>query len=198
MPAIAPLQRARSELDTDHIDALVKGIAIPPRPSLLAALQEEISVEDPDTRKIAQIVGKDVALTAAVLRTVNSPLYGLSRPVANLGQALTVLGLCQVGTLVLGLVLRKSLGDQGLNLTRFWDVSAKRSYALVRLARGLGRLEVDMAQTFGLFCDVGIPLLMQRFPGYLETLKQANCAADRSFCEVEHAVHDTDHALIGA
>lgn len=198
MPASASLQRARHELGSNHVDELVKSIAIPPRPSLLAALQEEIALEDPDTRKIAQIVGKDVALTAAVLRAVNSPHYGLSRSIATLGQALTVLGLQSVSTLVLGLVLRKALGDKGLNLTRFWDVSAKRSYALIRLARGLGRVEVDMAQTFGLFCDVGIPLLMQRYPDYVSTLKQANSCAERSFCDVEHAVHDTDHALIGA
>ncbi|MEO8299434.1 MAG: HDOD domain-containing protein [Burkholderiales bacterium] len=198
MTTTARLQHAQSQLDASQIDELVKGISIPPRPSLLDALQREITLDDPDPRKIAQIVSRDVAMTAAVLRAVNSPFYGLSRQVESLPQALSVLGLRQVSTLVLGLVLRKALSDRGQNLTRFWDVSAKRSYAMVQLARGLGGVELDMAQTFGLFCDVGIPLLMQRFPDYTETLKRANSAPDRSFCEVEHAAHDTDHALVGA
>jgi len=54
-----------------------------------------------------------------------------------------------------------------------------------------------VAQSFGLFCDVGIPLLMQRFPEYAQTLKAANDEIDRNFTEVEQARHQTDHALIG-
>lgn len=191
------LDQAYRQLDAVQIDTLVKGISIPPRPALLTAVQQELAKPDPDMRRIADAVSRDAALTAAVLTAVNSPFYGLSRRVESLSQALAVLGLRQVSTLVLGLVLRKALTDQGPNLTRFWDVSSKRSYAMMRLARGLGGLEPDLAQTYGLFCDVGIPLLMQRFPNYTATLQQANADTERSFCEVEHAVHNTDHALIG-
>jgi HD-like signal output (HDOD) protein len=53
---------------------------------------------------------------------------------------------------------------EGPQLTRFWDVSGKRSLAMRSLARELGGVDVGIAQSFGLFCDVGIALLMQRFP----------------------------------
>jgi HD-like signal output (HDOD) protein len=193
------LHRAQLELDPARIDALVKGISIPPRPSLLNQLQQELAADDPDNVRIVKIVGQDVALTAAVLRTVNSPFYALSRQVESLGQAMMFLGMRQISSLVLGLVLRKSLGERGPNLTRFWDVSTKRSYAMLRLARLIGGIEPDQAQTFGLFCDIGIPLLMQRFPNdYVETLKLANADPTRGFCEVERARHHTDHALVGA
>jgi HD-like signal output (HDOD) protein len=68
---------------------------------------------------------------------------------------------------------------------------------LARLARGLKLVDVDVAQTFGLFCDVGIPLLMKRFPDYVQTLMACNSEKERSFTEVEQARHHTDHALIG-
>ena len=90
------------------------------------------------------------------------------------------------------------LRTDGPQLTRFWDVSAKRSYAMTLLARSLRGIDVDIAQSFGLFCDVGIPLLMHRFPDYGRTLKASNDDTDRSFTEVEQASHQTDHALIGA
>jgi HD-like signal output (HDOD) protein len=67
-----------------------------------------------------------------------------------------------------------------------------------RLARGLRGVDIDVAQSFGLFCDVGIPLLMQRFADYPATLRAANQDPARSFTEVEQAAHDTDHAMIGA
>jgi HD-like signal output (HDOD) protein len=190
--------QAEAQLASADLDRLVKGIQIPPRPSLLADLQREINNDDPDPLKIARIVSQDVAMTAAVLSAVNSPFYGLTRRVETLGQALAFLGLRQVGVLVTGLVLRRALTDKGANLARFWDVSAKRSYALSQLARGLRGVDVDLAQSFGLFCDVGIPLLMQRFPAYTETLKLANSSTEVPFTEVEHACHNTDHALVGA
>ncbi|MEO8124760.1 MAG: HDOD domain-containing protein [Burkholderiales bacterium] len=180
------------------VDALISGIAIPPRPALLTELQMEMTGADPDFDRIARLVAGDVALTAAVLRTVNSPFYALSRKAATMPEAITLLGLRQIGALVTGFVLRKSIGGEGANLTRFWDVTTKRSFALARLARGLRGIDVDVAQTFGLFCDVGIALLMQRFPAYAATLAAANRCEDLPFTQVEQAAHQTDHALVGA
>ena len=178
-------------------DALVKNIGIPPRPATLMDLQSEIARPEPDLRRVARLVASDVALTAAMLRTVNSPAYGLPRPCETVDQAITMLGLKQVSVLVTGLMVRKVLRTDGPQLTRFWDVSSKRSFAMRRLARGLRGVDVDIAQSFGLFCDVGIPLLMQRFPDYGRTLKACNDEPERSFTEVEQAHHQTDHALIG-
>lgn len=179
-------------------DALVASIAIPARPSLVTDVQKEMAADDPDVRRIARLVGMDVAMTAAVLSAVNSPLYSPARPITTLDQAIAMLGLRRIGTLVTGFAVRQAVKGDGVRLTRFWDVSTKRAYALFRLARGLRGIDPDWAQTFGLFCDVGIPLLMQRFPDYAATLKAANEEGAKSFTEVEGAAHRTDHATIGA
>jgi HD-like signal output (HDOD) protein len=129
---------------------------------------------------------------------VNSPFYALTRQASTLDQAISLIGLRQIGTLVTGFALRQALRGDAANLTRFWDVSTKRSYALSRLARGLRGVEIDVAQSFGLFCDVGIPLLMQRFADYGATLRDANQSRSQSFTAVEQAAHRADHAMIGA
>jgi HD-like signal output (HDOD) protein len=177
---------AEQQLLAPETDALVKDIGIPPRPSTLVDLQEEMGKEDPDFGRIGRLVSTDVAMTVALLKVVNSPLYGLSRRCETVDQAIAMLGLKQVGSVVTGLVLRKVLPVNGPQLVRFWDVSGKRSHAMARLA-----------QSFGLFCDVGIPLLMGRFPTYGQTLKACNEETTRSFTDVEHAHHQTDHALVG-
>ena len=111
-----------------------------------------------------------------------------------------MIGLKQIAQIVTGVTLRKSLRTDGPQLTRFWDVSGKRSFALSRLAVELGGgvVDVDVAQSFGLFCDVGIPLLMQRFPDYGQTLKACNDEKVRLVTDVEQDRHSTDHALIGS
>ena len=180
------------------IDGLVRSITIPPRPSLLVDLQREIGATDPDFHRIARIVGADVALSAAVLRSVNSPFYALTRRAETLEQAVSLVGLRQVGTLVTGLVLRQVLRADGPDLHDFWTRSDRRAFAMTQLAVGLRGVATDIAHSFGLFCDVGIPLLMPRFPDYAQTLQRATRATDRNFTDVEQAAHRTDHALIGA
>jgi HD-like signal output (HDOD) protein len=198
MPIATPSEQAEQHLASADVDQLVRDLGVPPQPKILLDLSNEMRRPEPDIQRITRIVAGDVALTAAVLRVANSPTYGLSRRAETLGQAVNLLGLRQIGVMVTGLVMRKALRTDGPQLTRFWDVSAKRSWALSTLARQLRGVDVDVAQTFGLFCDVGIPLLMQRFPDYGATLQAANAEQRRSFTEVEQDAHHTDHALVGA
>jgi HD-like signal output (HDOD) protein len=198
MTIAVTVQEAERSLADPSTDKLVRELGIPPRPQMLADISREMQRPEPDMQRIAHIVATDVALTAAVLRVANSPAYGLSRRVETLNQALSLLGLRQIGAMVTGLVMRKVMRTDGPQLTRFWDVSAKRSWALSSLTRHLHGVDVDVSQTFGLFCDVGIPLLFQRFPGYGQTLQAANAETLGSFTEVESRAHQTDHALIGA
>lgn len=197
-PSPRTISNAQQQLDDPALDLLVRDIGVPPQPAVLAALQAELRREDPDLRRVAAAVASDVALTAAVLRTANAPAYGLTRRAETLGQALAMLGLRQLGVIVSSIVLRQLVPANGPKLTRFWDVSAKRAWAMSRLARGLRGVDIDIAQTFGLFCDVGIPLLMRRFEHYGSTLQAANASTEELFTAVEHRMHGTDHALIGA
>ena len=196
----SPAPGSSSRLADAEADALVRSMGIPPRPATLMDLQAEIGKEDPDFQHVTRLVASDVALTAAMLRIVNSPAYGLTRQCDTVGQAVRMAGLKQIAQIVTGVMLRKALRTGGPQLTRFWDVSSKRSFALSRLAveLGGGTVDVDVAQSFGLFCDVGIPLLMQRFPDYGPTLKACNDEKMRLFTDVEQERHSTDHALIGS
>ena len=179
-------------------DAVLKDIVIPSCPAVLTQLRTEMAQDDPDTGKVARMVGADVALSLAVLRTINSPYYGLRRQVDDIGQAVAMLGMRQVSMLVTSILMRQSLNSNGLKLVRFWDVSNKRSLGLAKLAKGLHGVEVHLAQSFGLFCDIGIPLLMQRFPDYGMTLKLANEDPEGVFTDVEREHHGADHAHIGS
>jgi HD-like signal output (HDOD) protein len=189
---------AQRQMDAAAVSGLIKDIPIPPRPAVVQQMQEEMAHHEPDMRRIAEIVGQDVGLTLAVLKTVNSPLYGLSRRADSVAQAVGLIGLQQLGVLVSALAMRSLLKGDGKTLSRFYDTSSRRALAMARMARDTGTVDVVLAQTFGLFCDVGIPLLMSRFPDYTRTLGVANEDASRSFTAVEQQAHHTDHALIGA
>lgn len=173
-------------------------VGIPACPAILEALRRQVACDDPDFHLIGRIIATDVALTAVLLRTVNSAAFGLSRKVGSVDQALSMIGARQLLVLVTRLVVRQALNAEGPRFTRFWDVSAKRSHALLRMARTLRCVDAGVAQTFGLFCDVGIVLLMQRFPAYGDTLRACNAEALRPYTEIERDTHKTDHAFVGS
>lgn len=83
------------------------------------------------------------------------------------------------------------------SLDRFWDRSNYHAIVCGRLARYLRSISADGAYTFGLFNDCGIPILIQRFPDYKETLRLAN-QSEQSFVAIENERHHTSHALVGA
>ena len=198
MAVATTAQEAETQLMDAALGGLIKDIGIPPRPVVVQQLQDELAKPESDIRKIAQIIGQDIGLSVAVLKMVNSPIYGLSRRAESVDQAVNLIGFKQLGILVAALAMRSLMKGDGKSLQRFYDTSARRALGMTSMAKSTGLVDVAMAQTFGLFCDVGIPLLMHRFPDYVQTLKTANEDRERSFTAIEQQAHQSDHALIGA
>jgi len=81
-------------------------------------------------------------------------------------------------------------------MERFWDRSNYHSLVSARLAKRVPGVSSEDAYTFGLFHDCGMPILMQRFPDYKDTLALAN-RSPRPVWELESEHHGTDHVVIG-
>jgi HD-like signal output (HDOD) protein len=188
---------ALSAATTDPVDALIKSIRIPPRPSLLADLQRELASSDPSPETIGRIVARDVGMAGALLKLANSSFYGTKRKAKSVEQAILFLGINQVTALMTGLLARQAIPADSAALSNFWDISTRRAQAMVFLSRRLRIGEADVAHTFGLFCDTGVPLLMDRFPNYQDTFAAADVEAGRAFTAVEDERHSTNHAAIG-
>lgn len=177
--------------------ALQSKLRIPPRPEVVSVLQEEMRKEFADLARIGRAIGADVGLAGAMLRTVNSPAFGLTRKVSAVGQAINLIGLANVASLATALVLRGTLGGNQPSMVRFWDTAEKTALLCAHLARQLRGIAPDEAYTVGLFHDCGIPILMQHKPGYKDTLARANRAGDRCFAAVEEEDVGTHHGAVG-
>jgi len=183
--------------DHEEVSQVLVNLVIPPCPKIVLALVGEARQEEPDLNKLDKLLSGDVGLAATILKTANSPYYGLSRKVEAVKQALLILGIRTMTNIVTLLALQKALAVPAASLDRFWDRSNYHAIVCARLARYLRNISADGAYTFGLFNDCGIPILIQRFPDYKDTLRLAN-SAERSFVDIEHERHHTSHALVGA
>ncbi|HRP23706.1 MAG TPA: HDOD domain-containing protein [Thauera sp.] len=181
----------------DDIEAALKGIHIPSCPNVLAELMAELRQPQVSGKRIAALIGKDVGLAAVVVKSANSPFFGVSRRIASVDEAIRLLGFGTLTNLVQEATLRNAISDRNASLERFWDNSRYTAAASALFARKTGSARPETAYTFGLFHDCGIPLLVQRFDNYKQILGIANQATERWFTAVEDEALDTNHATIG-
>lgn len=194
-------QAVLTELNSQALAVLVRDIGIPPRPSLLVDLQDEVQRDEPRMRVMTDLAGSDVALSAALLKTANSPMMGLRKRAETVQDAFLLLGFEQCQVILTEICLRKLLPMDGPAMVRYWDVSTKRARAMTYIARHRRVSTPALAHTFGLFVDVGIPLMLRRFrnttPDYVATLQLAN-DSPQPFTDIERERHQLDHTLLGA
>ena len=193
--SVADLHR---ELDKARDEGPVKDIVIPPCPELLLELRKEVDKADPDPNEITRIAGSDVAMAASLLRLANSPLYARARPADTVAQAVAMLGVGQTIGILTCFLTRNAIPVNSPLIEHFWETSTRRALAMGFIARQLYGMDPDIAHTCGLFCHVGIPIMLMGVKGYSGTLAEALARQDRSFTETENAAHKTDHAVVGA
>lgn len=186
-----------TEVAADSVSDILKTIFIPPCPVVVAALLEEARCADVDFNKIIRLISGDLSLAASMMKTANSPIFALRNKVETVQKAAAVLGLKNILCIVNGLALKRSLSQNGVSMERFWERSNYHATVSTRLARRVPGISQEDAYTFGLFHDCGIPILMQRFPDYKETLLIANRSA-KAVWETETERHGTDHVTVGA
>ena len=192
---VADIER---EIDAARRSGPLREIVVPPCPELLTRLQRAMAEAEPDLNEVARIANADVAMAATLIRNANGAAFAASAPVASAGQAMNRLGLRQSAALMNGFLARHAIPVNHPLLTGFWDQSARRAQATAWVAGQLAGLSPDLAHSYGLFCHVGLPVLMQSVRGYAGTMVEARARRDRSFIETENANHRTDHAVVGA
>ena len=132
-------------------------------PGVAMKVLELADSPDADSATLKACIENDPALTAKILRVVNSSLYSPSRPIGDLGQALALLGSKPLKLLVLGFSLPPDM-FQGLEskiLAMYWRHTLTKAVAARELMEKLYRRPGDEAFIAGLLQDLGMLVLIQ-------------------------------------
>ncbi len=182
----------------DGAEQIVTDIGIPPCPAILTRLVQEMRNDEPDFAKLGKLVGADVSLAAAMVKTVNSPFYGLRSKATSVQQAMALLGLRQVAELVTSLLMRDVFpGGPSEVMEEYWESSSAIAALSAALARELKCASRDEVYTFTLFRDCGMLAMMGAFNDYKPLLPGARASGDRSVTDAEEDCYGTNHARVG-
>ena len=177
---------------------LLKGFVIPPRPQIVADIQIESAMPDPDINSISSIIAKDAGISGSLIKAINSPLFGLSGTIKSVSHAVSLMGLDSVVSIVTALSLKSVLSDDKVTgLNRFWDTASDVANASVIVSKYLGVGSPDEAYSLGLFHDCGIPLMLMKYPDYLEVLEKGYQDSEKRVIDAENELYKTDHSVLG-
>ncbi|MES2627295.1 MAG: HDOD domain-containing protein [Pseudomonadota bacterium] len=160
-----------------------------------------VLVEPLHTRKdVASIIHLDTALSARLLRIVNSAYFGLPVRISNISQALGIIGEQELNNLVFVTAIVKSFSSTSgsFDIKQFWRNSIfvaiiARNFA--KRANLSGKEEYFLA---GLLLNIGKLVLYAKEPELRATVEEEIANSGRADFEVEKDLLGYDHAEVGA
>lgn len=182
-------------------EAVVGGLdQLPALPEVVVDLLDYLRGSEVDAGQLAHKIARDPALATKLLRVANSSFYGLQSQVASVQDALVVLGLRAVGTLVTAAAIVRhcqALAATSEDQRTFWRHCGGTAICARVLARRVG-ISPESAYTAGLLHDLGRLILMARFPRAFAEILTYRAAHDCYRVEAEREVLGFDHAQVGA
>ena len=184
-------------------DLLSQTDKLPNIPEVVRELIQALNNPDINCDEISQKVTKDQTLSLKILRLVNSAHFGLSRKVASIDEAVVMLGMAKLKTLVIASGFANSASDvEGIDLPLFWC----DSFQVAELARWIaemteGEVDPDLAFTAGIIHNIGQLLLHMAQPNRAMAIKTLISTAGISrgkaeFDRLGFTSADAGHALL--
>ncbi len=160
-------------------------------------------VEDPRStaKDLQNIIKHDVALSAKILKVVNSAFYGLPRQVSSVDRAIILLGLSTVKNIAVATSVTKIFSGQQVS-NRFtakdlWQHSLACGVFCKLIAQAKKMENADEMFVAGLMHDLGIVVEKQVYAKELaEIINQAE-ARKMTLFQVEQEVLGADHQAFG-
>lgn len=187
-------------VDDSTLKDIGRGFSVPAQPELLLKLQEITAGGDADLNEIAELIAQDVAVSATILKTINSPLYGLARSVSDIKKSVRYIGLQGIVTLVTSSLIQKSFSQSNCSITldEFWANSSNIANAAVFIGKKIRKgCSPEKLFSLGLFHDCGIPVMAMRYKDYQEVLDHAVNTPSKTLPEIEESHYQVNHATIG-
>lgn len=153
-----------------------------------------------DVRALRECLERDPALTAKVLRVVNSSLFGLSHSVGDLNEAVALLGIKQLKLLVLGFSLPEQLflDIAGEQLDWYWSSTLARAVAAREVSEQLFKRSGDEAFLAGLLQDLGVLVMLRELGGPYARLVTEAIEYRAELSALEQSALGFDHVQLTA
>ncbi|MBL9136363.1 MAG: HDOD domain-containing protein [Verrucomicrobiales bacterium] len=200
------IQRAHTlqeALRTEGLRRLIGQIEqLPSLPKLYHEITDLLRQSEVDAAAVGSVVARDVAMTAQILKLVNSAFFGLGREISNPAEAVNYLGVETIKALVLTLHTFARLETDDVPL-QFMDTLWSHSLDVASGSRAITEVEeaprrtCDESFAAGILHDVGKLILHRNFPEEYAECTRIMSAKHLPSWRAELLVFGASHADLG-
>jgi nitrogen-specific signal transduction histidine kinase/HD-like signal output (HDOD) protein len=189
MPAASPLSR------------MMEFTNLPTLPHILLQVLDMCNRDDASLTSIAELIGKDAALSSKVIGASNAPQFIRHSQFVSIEQNLALLGLDMVKTITISSsfyqVFNNLSTNPGFDFKSFWGRSLTSAVLSRLIAREMDYPHLEEAYFTGLMLDIGQLVLWSNFPKQYALLL-ADPVDDIQLMSLESEKLGNNHCDIGA
>ena len=182
-----------------QIDAIRE---LPTLPAIVLKVNQMLQNLETTADQLRQVIETDQAMTAKILKLVNSSFYGFKSTISSIKMAVVILGFNTIQHAVVSLSVMKSFALlknlKRLNIQDFWRHSLAVAITSKYLADHSDKTLSSDCFTAGLLHDVGKLILAEYFPEHFEKIWLTTVESAISFVAAEKMENTENHAQIGA
>ncbi len=184
MKSLAEIRRKIESLST-----------IPTIPAVLTNLLAMIDSEGVSVKQIGDLISKDQALSARLLKMVNSPVYGFPGRISSVNQALMLVGFGALKGMLMGVAIFDAMQNTMIGL---WEHSIGSAIAARLIAAKIGRKETEDISVAALIHDLGKVAFGTCYPEEYKFMIGKAKTEERYIVDVEREYFGVNHAEAGA
>lgn len=188
-------------MNTELLEEILACPNLPSLPAIAVRVIEMTSDTNVSLDELAQLIQTDQAMSARILRTVNSSFYGLRERCTTIRKALVMLGLSPVKSLVLGFSLVSCIEaekEPKFDYVGYWRRGLYTAAAAKSVADAARIEEADECFLSGLLQDIGMIALYRTLGDeYIEIIEAAE-NDHRKLVKQELVTLEAQHPDIGA
>jgi HD-like signal output (HDOD) protein len=149
------------------IDSFFESVTLPSIPDLAHSLIKTLNDESASVEEVSDLITRDPAISAKLLRLANSAQFGSRRGIGSIEDAIAMVGMNKVRTLALGACLSESFPIlPGIDVHEFWKTSMASAGYSEWIAREV-RVDVSLSWLTGMMVRLGELLIAQAQPKVL-------------------------------
>lgn len=170
-------------------------------PEIYFRVREVVDDTNSTMEDLAETLKLDPAISARLLRIVNSPIYGFPKQIDTIFCAVSLLGTQAIIDLVTATTVGKTFAGvpiQLMDVSKFWHRSVLCALLAGKIAKSCGIQDSERFFVEGLLRDLGHYVLYQYAPERAQSALIEAGYLDASLAEVEQSNIGCDFAEVGA
>ncbi|MCK8602368.1 HDOD domain-containing protein [Desulfoferrobacter suflitae] len=171
---------------------------LPSLPPIANLVLEKLSDPEVTAKQLHDIISKDQALAARIIKIANSTFYGCSRSISRISDAVVIIGYKTLRSMLITTVMQDMLKNFGLLEKLLWEHSLGCAFGSRVIAVAVKFSKTEEAFLSGLLHDVGKVVLNQRIPEHMLVItKQVFNNGELRALDLERRELGFTHAQVG-